>query len=60
MDMRLELRQAIKAFMCLMIILVAIFIIITIKVTIDADNVYNFDLLVATDVTKSTVVVIPD
>ena len=33
--MRLELRQAIKAFMCLMIILVAIFIIITIKVTID-------------------------
>ena len=36
----------------------------TIKVTISGDNnsstVYNFDLLVATDVTKSTVVVIPD
>ena len=32
----------------------------TIKVTIASDNVYNFDLLVATDVTKSTVVVIPD
>lgn len=32
----------------------------TIKVTIATDNVYNFDLLVATDVTKSTVVVIPD
>ena len=35
----------------------------TIKVTISGDNnsstVYNFDLLVATDVTKSTVVVIP-
>lgn len=32
----------------------------TIKVKIDESTIYNFDLLVATDVTKSTVVVIPD